>query len=63
MRWLASVIWAVIAGLTTSGVLAFVMGGLDHAWVIVLVNLAWLVVFLRACPKIYDISDRPTPPG
>jgi hypothetical protein len=63
MRWLASVIWAVIAGLTTSGVLAFVMGGLDHAWVIVLVNLAWLVVFLRACPKIYDISGRPTPPG
>ena len=63
MRWLASVIWAVIAGLTTSGVLAFVMGGLDHAWVIVLVNLSWLVVFLRACPKIYDISGRPTPPG
>ncbi|MDQ3829645.1 MAG: hypothetical protein M3361_10145 [Candidatus Tectomicrobia bacterium] len=63
MRWVASIIWALIAGLTTNGLIAFVVGGLDHAWVIVLVNLAWLTVFLSACPKIYDISGRPTPPG
>jgi len=49
--------------LTTNGLIAFVVGGLDHAWVIALVNLAWLTVFLSACPKIYDISGRPTPPG
>jgi hypothetical protein len=63
MRWVASIIWALIAGLTTNGLIAFVMGGLDHAWVIALVNLAWLTVFLRACPQVYDISNRPTPPG
>jgi hypothetical protein len=63
MRWVASIFWALIAGLTTNGLIAFVMGGLDHAWVIALVSLLWLVVFLWACPKIYDISSRPTPPG
>ena len=63
MRWVASIIWALIAGLTTNGLIAFVMGGLDHTWVIVLVNLAWLAAFLRACPRIYDVSGRPTPPG
>jgi hypothetical protein len=63
VRWVASIIWALIAGLTTNGLIAFVLGGLDYAWVIVLVNLIWLTAFLRACPKIYDISGRPTPPG
>ena len=63
MRWVASIMWALIASLITNGLLAFVMGGLDHAWVIVAVNLMWLAIFLRACPTIYDISSRPTPPG
>jgi hypothetical protein len=63
MRWIASIIWAAIASLTTNGLIAFVMGGLDHTWVIVVVNLIWLTVFLRACPIIYDISNRPSPPG
>jgi hypothetical protein len=63
MRWVASMIWALIASLTTTGALAFVLGGLDHAWVIVVVSLIWFAVFLIACPKIYDISGRPTPPG
>jgi hypothetical protein len=63
MRWIASIIWALIAGLTTSGLLAFVMGGLDHAWVIVVINLIWLTIFLRACPTIYDTTNQPTPPG
>jgi len=63
MRWIASIVWALIASLTTNGLIAFAMGGLDHAWVIVLVSLIWLVVFLKACPRIYDTSGRPTPPG
>lgn len=63
MRWVAAVTWAVIASLTTNGLIAFAIGGLDHAWVIVLVSLIWLIVFLRACPIIYDASGRPTPPG
>jgi hypothetical protein len=63
MRWMASIIWALIASLITNGLIAFVMGGLDHAWVIVAVSLMWLAIFLRACPTIYDISSRPTPPG
>jgi hypothetical protein len=63
MRWFATIVWALIAALTTNGLIAFALGGLDQAWVIVLVNLIWLVVFLRACPIIYDISGRPTPPG
>jgi hypothetical protein len=63
MRWIASIIWALIASFTTNGLMAFVMGGLDHAWVIFVVTLLWLTIFLRACPTIYDISSRPTPPG
>jgi hypothetical protein len=63
MRWIASITWALIAGLTTNGLIAFVIGGLDHAWVIVLVSVVWLGIFLVACPTIYDISGRPTPPG
>jgi hypothetical protein len=63
MRWIASIVWALIASLTTNGLLAFVIGGLDHAWVIAAVSFIWLTVFLRACPIIYDISSRPTPPG
>jgi hypothetical protein len=63
MRWIASIIWALIASLTINGLIAFVLGGLDHAWVILLVSLICLTVFLCACPKIYDISGRPTPPG
>jgi hypothetical protein len=63
VRWIASIIWALIASFTTSGLIAFVLGGLDHAWVIVLISLIWLTVFLSACPKIYDVSGSPTPPG
>ena len=63
MRWIASIIWALVASLTTNGLIAFVIGGLDHAWVMVVVTLLWLTVFLRACPTIYDISGRPTPAG
>lgn len=63
MRWLASIIWALIASLATTGAIAFVIGGLDHAWLIVVVSVIWLAVFLIACPKIYDISGRPTPSG
>jgi hypothetical protein len=63
MRWIASILWALIASLATNGLIAFVIGGLDHAWVIVAVSFIWLTVFLRACPIIYDISSRPTPPG
>ena len=63
MRWIASIIWALIASLTTNGLMAFVMGGLDHIWVIVVVQLIWLTVFLRACPIIYDISSRPSSSG
>jgi hypothetical protein len=63
MRWIASITWALIASLSTNGIIAFVLRGLDHAWVIVVVSLVWLAVFLIACPKIYDISGRPTPPG
>jgi hypothetical protein len=62
MRWIASLMWTVIASLTTNGLIAFAMGGLDQAWIIILVSLIWLVVFLLACPKIYDISGRPTLP-
>ena len=63
MRWIASIIWAIIASLTTNGLIAFMMGGLDHVWVIAAVSLIWLAIFLLACPTIYDISSRPTPPG
>jgi hypothetical protein len=63
MRWIASIIWALVASLTTNGLIAFVIGGLDHAWVIVVVTLLWLTIFLRACPTIYDITNRPTSPG
>ncbi|MGH8066423.1 MAG: hypothetical protein ACRERE_14550 [Candidatus Entotheonellia bacterium] len=63
MRWIASIIWALIASLSTNGAIAFVLGGLDQAWVIVVVSFIWFTVFLIACQKIYDISGRPTPPG
>jgi hypothetical protein len=63
MRWIASILWDLIASLTTNGAIAFVLGGLDHAWVIVAVSSLWFAVFLIACPKIYDISSRPTPAG
>jgi hypothetical protein len=63
MRWIASITWALIASLTTNGLIAFVIGGLDHAWVIVLVSGLWLGIFLLACPTIYDLSGRPTPPS
>jgi hypothetical protein len=63
MRWIASITWALIAGLTTNGLIAFVIGGLDQTWVIVVVSVVWLGIFLLACPTIYDISGRPTPPG
>jgi hypothetical protein len=63
MRWMASIIGAIIASFITNGIIAFVIGGLDHAWVIAVVSVIWLAVFLVACPKIYDISGRPTPPG
>jgi hypothetical protein len=61
MRWIASIFWALIGSFTTNGGIAFVMGGLDHAWVIVLVSAAWLVGLLLACPRIYDLSGRPLP--
>jgi hypothetical protein len=61
VRWIASIMWAAIASLITNGLLAFVMGGLDHAWVIAVISFIWLAVFLLACPKIYDVSSRPTP--
>jgi hypothetical protein len=48
---------------TTNGLIAFAMGGLDHAWLIVVITVIWLAEFLIACPKIYDISGRPTPPS
>jgi hypothetical protein len=63
MRWIASIIWALIASLTTNGAIAFVLGGLDHAWVILGVGAVWLAIFLMACPKIYDLSNRPSPAG
>jgi hypothetical protein len=63
MRWIASIIWALIASLATNGAIAFVLGGLDHGWVMVTVSAVWLAVFLLACPKIYDLSNRPTPAG
>jgi hypothetical protein len=63
MRWIASIVWALIASLTTNGLIAFAIGGLDHGWVIAAVSFIWLTVFLRSCPIIYDISSRPTPPG
>jgi hypothetical protein len=63
MRWIASIIWALIASLTTNGAIAFVLGGLDHAWVMVAVSTVWLVIFLMACPKIYDLSSRSTSAG
>lgn len=62
MRWIASIIWALLASFTTNGLIAFLMGGLNHAWVIVAITLIWLAVFLLACPKLYDISGRPTHP-
>jgi len=63
VRWIASIIWAVIASFTTNGLIAFLMGGLDRGWVIGVVTLIWLAVFLLACPRLYDISGRPTRPG
>ena len=63
MRWIASIIWALIASLSTNGAIAFVLGGLDHAWVIVVVSFIWFAVFLIACPKIYDNSGCPIPSG
>jgi hypothetical protein len=63
MRWIASIIWALIASLITNGLIAFAAGGLDHAWVIALITVLWLAVFLLACPRLYDVSGRPTPPG
>jgi hypothetical protein len=63
MRWITSIIWALIAGLTTNGAIAFVLGGLDHAWVMVAISGVWLAVFLIACPRIYDISSHPTRAG
>jgi hypothetical protein len=63
MRWVASILWTLIASLTTNGAIAFLLGGLDHAWVIVVVSGVWLIVFLRACPNIYDTSSRPAPAG
>jgi hypothetical protein len=63
MRWIAAIVWAMIASFTSNGLIAFAMGGLDRAWVIAAVSLFWLAVFLTACPKIYDLSGRPTPPG
>ncbi len=61
MRWLASIIWALIASFLTNGLIAFGMGGLDRAWVIAVITLTWLAVFLLACPRLYNISSRPTP--
>jgi hypothetical protein len=63
MPWIAAVTWALIAALTTNGLIAFAMGGLDRAWVVVAVNLIWLALFLIVCPRIYGSSGRPTPPG
>jgi hypothetical protein len=63
MRWIASIVWALLASLTTNGLIAFVIGGLDHAWVILAVSLIWLTIFLRACPLIYDASERPPSAG
>jgi hypothetical protein len=63
MRWIASIIWALIASLVTNGAIAFVLGGLDHAWVMVAVSAVWFAVFFVVCPKIYDLSNRPTPAG
>jgi len=63
MRWMATTLWALLASFITNGLIAFAIGGLDHAWVIILVSLVWLAVFLVACPKIYDVSGRPMPPG
>jgi hypothetical protein len=63
MRWIASIIWALIASFATNGLIAFLLGGLDHAWVIVMVTLIWLAVFLPACPKLYETSGHPTHPG
>ena len=60
MRWLASIIWALTASFLTNGLLAFGIGGLDHAWVMAVITFIWLVVFLIACPKFYDASHRPT---
>ena len=60
MRWLASIIWALTASFVTNGLIAFGMGGLDHAGVIVVITLIWLAVFLMACPKVYDSMSRPT---
>lgn len=63
MRWIGSMIWAFIASLTTNGLLAFLLGGLDRAWVIAVVTLFWLVLFLWACPRIYQTAGRPNPPA
>lgn len=63
MRWIASIIWALMASFTTNGLLAFILGGLDYAWVIGLTTLLWLILFLLACPRVYATSGRPTPPG
>ena len=63
MRWIASITWAIIASFITNGLIAFVIGGLNRAWLMAVISIIWLAVFLVACPKIYDISGRPTPPG
>ena len=63
MRWIASIIWALIASFSTNGLIAFLLGGLDYAWVIGMVTLIWLAVFLLACPQLYDTSGRPAHPG
>ena len=60
MCWLASIMWALITSFITNGLIAFGIGGLDHAWVIAVITLIWLAVFVIACPKLYDISNRPT---
>ena len=59
MRWVASIIWALVASLTTNGFIAFVMGGLDHTWVIVVVNLIWLTIFSTRLP--YDLRHLQPP--
>jgi hypothetical protein len=62
MRWIASIIWALLASLTTNGLIAFLLGGLDLAWVIAIVTLFWLALFIWACPKIYSTPGHPFPP-
>ena len=44
MRWIASILWALIASLATNGAIAFVLGGLDHAQIDVSFAAGMLVV-------------------